>query len=78
LASDDSSYIFLRESDEEKLVIAFHNGTSPKTVNFSLQDTPAETATSIFTLSGEAQADLAGQQLKLTLPPQSLTIFALQ
>jgi len=78
LASDDSSYIFLRESDEEKLVIAFHNGTIPKTVNLSLQDTPAEAAASIFTLFGEAQTDLAGQQLKLTLPPQSLTIFALQ
>ena len=78
LASDDSSYIFLRESNEEKLLIAFQNGTSPKTVNLSLQDTPAEAAASIFTLFGEAQADLAGQQLKLALPPQSLTIFALQ
>jgi glycosidase len=78
LASDDSSYIFLRESDEEKLVIAFHNGASAKTVSLSLQDTPAEAAAGISTLFGDAQADLAGQQLKLLLPPQSLSIFALQ
>ncbi len=78
LASDDSSYIFLRESDEEKLVIAFHDGASPKTVSISLRDTPAETAAAISPLFGEAQADLAGETLKLTLPPQSLTIFALQ
>ncbi|HYA64848.1 MAG TPA: alpha-amylase family glycosyl hydrolase, partial [Candidatus Sulfotelmatobacter sp.] len=78
LACDDSSYVFLRESDEEKLVIAFHNGTSPKTLTVSLQDTPAKAAAGITTLFGEAQADLAGQQLKLVLPPQSLTIFALQ
>ena len=78
LASDESSYIFLRESDEEKLVVAFNNGASPKTINLSLQDTPAETAAGIVALFGDAQADLAGQQLKLVLPPQSLSIFALQ
>lgn len=78
LACDDSSYIFLRESDEEKIVIAFHSGASPKTVSLSLQDTPAEAVAGISTLFGDVQADLAGQQLKLTLPPQSLSILALQ
>jgi glycosidase len=78
LTSDDASYIFLRESDEEKLVIAFHNGTSQRTITLSLQDTPARTAAGISTLFGEAQADLAGQQLKLVLPPRCLSIFALE
>jgi glycosidase len=78
LASDDSSYVFLRESEEEKLVIAFHDGTSAKTLNISLRDTPGEAAAGSATLFGEGQADLAGQQLKLVLPPQSLTIFLLQ
>jgi len=78
LASDDSSYIFLRESDEEKLVIAFHNGANPRTMSISLQDTPAQAAAGVSTLFGGAQADLAGQQLKLNLPPQSLSIFVLQ
>jgi len=78
LACDDSSYVFLRESDEERLVIAFHNGASAKALTVSLQDTPAKAAAGITTLFGEAQADLAGQQLKLVMPPQSLTIFALQ
>jgi len=78
LACDDSSYVFLRESDEEKLVIAFHNGSSSKALTVSLQDTPAKSAAGIATLFGEAQADLAGQQLKLVMPPHSLTIFELQ
>jgi neopullulanase len=78
LASDDKSYVFLRESDDEKLVIAFHDGTSPKTLTVMLRDTPAASASGISTLFGEGQADLAGQQLKLVLPPQSLTIFALE
>ncbi|MGB7728317.1 MAG: alpha-amylase family glycosyl hydrolase [Candidatus Acidiferrum sp.] len=78
LAADDSSYIFLRESDEEKLVIAFYDGANSKTVNLSLQGTPAEAAAGISTIFGNGEADLAGQQLKLVLPAQSLTIFALQ
>jgi glycosidase len=78
LASDDSSYIFLRESDEEKLVIAFHDGASAKTVNLSLQGTPGEAAAGIVSLFGNGQADLAGQQLKLVLPAMSFSVFALQ
>jgi neopullulanase len=78
LGSDESSYIFLRESEEEKLVIAFHDGASAKTVEVSLQGTPAEAAAGISTLFGNAQADLAGQRLKLVLPPQSLSVFGLQ
>jgi neopullulanase len=78
LASDKSSYIFLRESEDEKLVIAFHDGASAKTVNLSLQGTPGEAAASIAPLLGDARADLARQQLKLVLPPQSLSVFELQ
>ena len=78
LAADDSSYIFLRESGQEKLVIAFHNGANSKTVSLSLQDTPAGAPSSISTIFGEARGQLTAQQLKLTLPPQSLSILALQ
>ena len=78
LACDESSYVFLRETDEEKLVIAFQDGASAKTLSVSLQGTPAAAAAGISTAFGNGQADLAGQQLKLVLPPQSLSIFALQ
>jgi glycosidase len=78
LGSDDTSYIFLRQSDEEKLVVAFHDGTSAKTIELSLDATPAANAAAISTLFGSGQADLAGSQLKLVLPPQSITIFAIQ
>ncbi len=78
LAADDDSYVFLRESDEEKLVIAFHNGSSPKTMELSLQGTPAQPAAGITTLFGAGQADLAGQKLKLILSPESISIFSLE
>lgn len=78
LASDDSSYVFLRESEDERLLIAFHNGAGSKTLAVSLADTPAKSAAQITTLFGDAQADLAGQQLNLAMPAHSLTIFELQ
>ena len=78
LASDDSGYIFLRESRGEKLVIAFNNGASSKTVSVSLEDTPAGAPSSVSAIFGDAKADLAGQQLTLILPPQSVSIFALK
>jgi glycosidase len=78
LAVDESTYVFLRESEEDKLIIAFHDGNGTKTMNVSLKDTPAQRATGISPLFGDARAELGGNQLKLTLPPQSLSIFVLQ
>jgi len=78
LASDDASYVFLRESDDEKLLIAFHNGGSARSLTVSLEDTPAKAAAGITTLFGEAQADLAGQQLQLEMPAHSISIFQIQ
>jgi neopullulanase len=78
LASDDSSYVFVRDSDDEKLLIAFHNGASAKNLTLSLRDTPAASTSGITPLFGDAQADLAGQELKLAMPPHSIAIFQLQ
>jgi neopullulanase len=78
LASDEASYVFLRESEDEKLVIAFYDGESAKMVNLSLQGTPAEGVGSVSTLFGRGQAELASQQLKLVLPPESLSLFKLE
>jgi neopullulanase len=76
LASDDSSYVFVRESEEEKLVVAFQNGPAKK-LQISLRDTPAQNAAGLSILFGEGQAELVGQEIRLELPAQSLSIFAL-
>ncbi len=78
LASDQSTYIFVRESEEEKLLVAFYDGVSPKIVEVSLLGTPADGAAGISPLFGTGKADLAGRQLKLVLQPQSLSVFSLQ
>jgi len=77
LASDDSSYVFMRESEEERLVVAFHNGTTNRELKISLRDTPAQGASVISLLLGDAQAELSGRELRLQLPSRSLTIFEL-
>lgn len=78
LSSDDTSYVFLRETEEEKLVIAFHHGTQPRELNISLGDTPAQDAAGAAMLFGNAQTDISAHTLHLRLPAQSLSIFVLQ
>ena len=77
LASDDSCYVFMRETEEEKLVVAFHNGSINREVKISMRDTPAQEASDISLLFGDARAELSGRELRLQLPAQSLTIFEL-
>jgi len=75
LASDDSSYIFERDSDEEQLIVAFNNSKLDRQLKIPLKDTPIRDAAGLTTLLGEAHGRIADSQLELALPPQSLTIF---
>jgi neopullulanase len=74
LASDDSSYVFERDSDEEKVIVAFNNSKESRQLTIPLQDMPAQGA-GLTTLMGEARGRIADGQLELAMPPQSLTIF---
>jgi glycosidase len=75
LASDDSSYIFERDSDEEKVIVAFNNSKESRQLKTPLQDTPVQGAAGLTTLIGEARGRIADSQLELAMPPHSLTIF---
>jgi len=75
LASDDSSYVFERDSDEEKIVVAFNNASASHEVNIPLQNTPAQGALDLVTLFGEARGKIVDGEMRLTMPPQSLSIF---
>jgi glycosidase len=77
LASDESSYVFVRESEEEQLVVAFNNSGQTKDLRIPLKDTPAQKATECALLFGEAKAELAGNEIHITMPAQSLSILAL-
>jgi hypothetical protein len=77
LASDDSSYIFERDSEEEKLIVTFNNSKQSHQLKIPLKDTPVQDAAGLTTLLGEAHGKIADGQLELSMPPQSLTIFLL-
>jgi glycosidase len=77
LASDESSYVFLRESEEEQIAVAFNNSDKARELRIPLNGTPAEKMAGISLLFGDAKAQLSGHEIQLTLPPQSLSIFSL-
>ena len=77
LASDESSYVFVRESEEESVIVAFNNSEKARELGIPLTDTPAQRAASISLLFGAASADLAENELHLRMPAQSISIFAL-
>ena len=77
LASDETCYVFARETEEERLVVAFNNAGQAKELRIPLGDTPAQRASAVELLSGEAKAELARGEIRVTLPGQSLSIFRL-
>lgn len=77
LASDDASYVFGRDSDEEKVVVAFNNSSAPREMRIPLQGTFAQGTAGLSTLFGEAHAKIDGSEMEVTMPAQSLSIFQL-
>ncbi len=78
LASDDATYVFLRETDEERIVVVFHAGEGGREITVPLQDTSAQEATNATAIFGPGQAELAGKTMKLRVPGQSVSVFLLQ
>jgi neopullulanase len=78
LFSDDASYVFLRETEEERVLVVFHNSTQPRELRFPLADTPAQNAAGVSRLFGEASAELNGKELHIRAPAESVSIFSLE
>lgn len=76
LASDENSYVFLRASAEERLVVAFNRADKTRDLKIPLQGTPAEDAESVSLLYGRGKAELAGSELHLSVPAESISIFS--
>jgi glycosidase len=77
LASDESSYVFARETDEERIIVVFNNADQTRELRIPLADTPAQKAEDAVLLFGDAKADLGGGQVRMTMPGRSLSIFSL-
>ena len=77
LFSDEGSYVFLRESEEERLLVVFNNSAAAREIQIPVNDTPAQSAAKLSRLVGDAEADLAAKEIHIRAPAQSLSIFAL-
>jgi neopullulanase len=78
LYSDESSYAFARATDEDRVLVIFNNASQARDFHFSLMDTPVEQTGGLSRIFGEANAEIAGQEVRVRAPAQSLSIFALQ
>ena len=75
LFSDESSYVFLRETEEERVLVAFNNSAEPRRLRIPLEDTSAQGAAGCALLLGGAKADVFGGEARIAMPAQSISIF---
>jgi hypothetical protein len=77
MASDESSYVFGRETEDERIVVAFNNAGQPREMRIPLADTPGQKAAEIAMLFGEAKAEVIEGEIRMAMPAESLSIFLL-
>lgn len=75
LSSDENLYVFLRESEEERVVVAFNNADKTRELQVPVNGTPLQNAETLSLLFGGAKAELTGRILRISMPAQSLSIF---
>ena len=78
LFSDDASYVFLRQSEEERVLVIFNNSTEARSLSVPVLDTPADSISSGSLLYGEARFQIASHSIQISAPPQSLSIISLE
>lgn len=71
----ENYYAFLRESPEEKLVIVYNNSQKPQDLNIPIENTPLASAHQLEPIFGTTPAEIAADQVHLSLPAQTLAIF---
>jgi neopullulanase len=76
LASDESTYVFLRESEEERVVVAFNNSERTRELEVPLKGTQLENAESMSLLFGGAKAELTGKELRISMQAQSISVLS--
>ena len=77
LASDDASYIFLRESEDERVLVAFNHSNQAHGLRVPLNETPAQGAAGASSLLGDAKVEFSNGEAHLDLPARSITVFLL-
>jgi neopullulanase len=77
LFSDDATYVFMRETEDERVMVILQRVPQAREFWFTLADTAAQNAVRVSRLFGEAEAELAGKEIHLRTPGESVSIFSL-
>jgi glycosidase len=75
LFADETAYVFLRETEEERVLVAFNNSAEPRELRILLNSTPANAAAGFTRVLGQAKAAAFKGQARITAPAQSISIF---
>jgi len=78
LFSDETAYVFLRETEEERVLVAFNNSAEPREMRVPLRDTAAEGAAGFALVLGQAKAEVFKGEARLSIPAQSISIFMIE
>jgi len=75
--SDEELYAFVRQTDDERLLVVFNNGGKSRTITIPEADTPLADTLRTTILFGTGTAQTTGKEMKITSPPQSISVFSL-
>jgi glycosidase len=75
LFSDETAYVFLRETEEERVLVAFNNSAEPRELKIPLHDTPGQGAAGFTRVLGQATADVLNGEARIAAPAQTISIF---
>jgi glycosidase len=76
LFADASAYVFMREDEEERVLVMFNNSKSTKEVKISLKNTPLQGAGVFGQLYGTAKAEFRGEELVIEMPAETISVFS--
>jgi hypothetical protein len=68
----------MRETEEERVMVILQNSPLARELRFTLADTDAQNVSRVSRLFGEANAELAGKEIHVRAPGESVSIFSLE
>jgi len=77
LSSDASSYVFLRATEDERIVVALNKSAKSVELHIPLAATPAKGAAATTPLFGDGRAEISRDELSVSLPAESLMVFSI-
>ena len=75
--SDDDSYAFVRQTEDERLLVIFNNGSKPRALAIPQTNSPLAGRLRSTILYGNGSVEINGREVKITAPAQSISIFLL-